>query len=307
MKIWLTGASGSLGKELLVGLHKSFPDIEILCPGRYELDLENTTQVKNYVEKHRPTHVFHLAAKVYGIQGHLNDPIGSLVSNTFIDSNVFGALFMFPPEWIYYSSSVAAYGYPYKSLPLSEADWLNGSPHPSEYGYAMAKRHAVSYLEILANNYDTKYVYGLTTNLFGYGDRFHDGRGHVVVSLLKKAVIARKDHTPLVVWGSGEASRDFLSTTDASQLLIELLNSDSGIVNIASGQEIEIKEIALDIARVFQIENGIQFTSTNEGIARRVCSTDKLLDSVKVKPRIDSKAALLKQINDFYLQNFPQK
>lgn len=302
MKFWITGASGSLGQELRRSLVRIFPEIEVLSPTRQQLNLENHVQVKNFVKVHKPTHVFHLAAKVYGLQGHTEDPTGSLLTNTLIDNNVFAALFECPPEWIYYSSSVAAYGFPYKNLPLSETDWLSSSPHWSEFGYAMGKRHALSYLEILAKSFGTKYVYGLTTNLFGTGDRFHDGQGHVIVSLLRKALVARNKNVPLTVWGTGQASRDFLSTSDASRLLIDLVDSDAGIVNIASGQEILIKDIALDIANVFQIDSGIQFSNTNEGITRRFCSVTKLEGSLKGRHKVDSWVVLKKQIRDYYFQ-----
>lgn len=299
MKIWVTGAAGSLGQELVKTLEVSHPGAILLAPSRTELDLSDKAAVREFVSLNHPTHVFHLAAKVFGIAGHKEQPSSSLIENTLIDYSVFSALIEFPPEWVYYSSTVAAYGYPYKNLPLSEDDWLSENPHESEMGYAFSKRHGLSYLELLHSTSGTKFVYGLTTNLFGSGDRFLEGRGHVVISLLKKAAKSVGTDTPLEVWGDGTASRDFLSTKTASRLMIDLIDMHAGVVNVASGQEIYIKEIAIDIANEFGLIKGVEFIGINQGITRRVCSIEKLASLVDSTKEINSKDELLQEIKAY--------
>ncbi len=299
MRIWITGATGSLGQELVKQLEVTHAHAILLAPSRRELDLSDTEAVRRFVSLHKPTHVYHLAAKVFGIAGHKEQPASSLIENTLIDHSVFSALFDFPPEWIYYSSTVAAYGYPYKNMPLQESDWLSGNPHESELGYAFSKRHGLSYLEVLHSNSMTKFAYGLTTNLFGSGDRFLEGRGHVVISLLEKASKIINTNEQLEVWGDGTASRDFLSTKTASSLLVELIDKHVGIINIASGQEIYIREIANDIANVFELRNGVKFTEINQGITRRVCSIEKLAKFVTFAKITNSKNELLEEINAY--------
>lgn len=299
MRIWVTGATGSLGQELVKTVRETYPDAILLAPSRAKLDLSDSKAVREYVFFHQPTHIFHLAAKVLGIAGHKEQPASSLIENTLIDYSVFSALIEFPPEWVYYSSTVAAYGYPYKSLPLNEDDWLSGNPHESEMGYAFSKRHGLSYLEMLQSIRGTKFAYGLTTNLFGSGDRFLEGRGHVVISLLEKAAKNVDTDTPLEVWGDGTASRDFLSTKTASSLILELIDKDAGIVNVASGQEIYIKEIAIEVAKEFGLTNGIEFIGINQGITRRVCSIQKLASFVDSANKIDSKTELLQEVKAY--------
>jgi GDP-L-fucose synthase len=299
VKIWVTGATGSLGQELVKTLGVSHPNAILLAPSRAELDLSDKEAVREYVSMNHPTHVYHLAAKVFGIAGHKEQPSSSLIENTLIDYSVFSALVEFPPRWVYYSSTVAAYGYPYKNLPLSEDDWLSANPHESEMGYAFSKRHGLSYLEILHSTNGTKFVYGLTTNLFGSGDRFLEGRGHVVISLLEKAAKNVDTHTPLEVWGDGTASRDFLSTKTASRLMIDLIDKHAGIVNVASGQEIYIKEIAKEIAKEFGLIAGVEFIGINQGITRRVCSIEKMASLVYPSIEINSKDELLQEIKAY--------
>ena len=302
----MTGASGSLGQELVKKLAKKLPESILLAPSRLELDLSDREAVRKYVSINRPTHVFHLAAKVFGIAGHIEQPAASLVENTIIDHSVFSALLEFPPTWVYHSSTVASYGYPFVSLPLNEDDWLVGNPHESEMGYAFSKRHSLSYLEMLRSINGTKFVYGLSTNLFGRGDRFLEGRGHVVVSLLEKAARIYSSDAPLEVWGEGTASRDFLSTETASQILVDLIDSHVGIVNIASGQEILIKDIANEIAKVFGLQGGIKFVGINQGITGRVCSTEKLEKFSSPLIKINSKKELWSEIRN-YKENMSSK
>ena len=82
MKFWITGSGGSLGSELILELKQKFPDVEILAPNRSELDLAKYDQVINFVETHKPTHVFHLAALVFGIAGHMQNPAASYFENS---------------------------------------------------------------------------------------------------------------------------------------------------------------------------------------------------------------------------------
>lgn len=297
MKIWITGGSGSLGRALISALTSQFPVAEILSPSRNELDLSRPESVLSFVESAKPTHVYHLAAKVFGIGGHTANPSSSLLENTLIDYAVFDALLSFPPDWVYYSSTVAAYGYPYSRIPLREEDWLLGAPHLSEYGYAMAKRHALSYLRILERTYNTKFVYGLTTNLFGTADRFLEGKGHVVISLLERARLSTERGTGLDVWGTGSATRDFLSVTDAAEILVELIGVNAGVLNIASGVEISIRTLAELIVDSFNIHQGLTFTGDREGITSRVCDISKLRQYSSSVQKVDSLSALKRNID----------
>ena len=299
MKVWVTGGSGSLGRSVLRALNETFPQIEVLSPSHSVLALDDQKAVDSFVAFHKPTHVIHLAAQVFGIAGHMAHPADSLLMNTKIDHTIFSALLSSPPEWVYYASTVAAYGFPYISMPLDEKNWLTGLPHDSEYGYAMAKRHAFSYLELLRRQHSTNFVYGLTTNLFGTGDRFLEGRGHVVISLLEKARRAKSMNEFLEVWGSGDASRDFLSTDDAAILILEMLGKHVGVVNVASGQEIRIAEIAEEIVKQFNLSKGYRFVGVNEGITKRVCSVDTLKLEAPSVAKIKSFEKLQVEIRNF--------
>ena len=300
MRIWVTGGAGSLGTSLTEKLSHKFPEATILAPSRIELDLEDSRAVMNFVEKNKPTHVFHLAAKVFGIGGHSANPSESLLKNTLIDFNVFSSLIQNAPQWIYYAGSVATYDYPYLRLPLSEDDWSRGQfPHDSEFGYAMAKKHALSYLELIKRIHGTKFSYGLTTNLFGLRDKHLNQSGHVIISLLERGIVAHHKSLPLEVWGTGNASRDFLSVQDASLILCDLVDQDTGVVNIASGSEIYINDIAKWIVEIMGLKEGLIYSNSMQGISNRWCDTSKLKFFSDHASRIDSKRSLRSMIVEF--------
>ncbi len=276
MRIWVTGGQGLLGIDLIKLLRQESKDSQIFAPTRSELDLSSAAETLNFVRSTRPTHVYHLAATVMGLGGHSRYPEKARTDNILIDANVFQALKLYPAKWIYYASSVAAYGYPYNSLPLKEDDWLNGDPHESELGYALAKRSAKSQLDELQFETEVSFVYGLCTNLFGENDRFQNGNGHVIVSLLNKAHISKRDGTIFRPWGTQDISRDFIHSSDAAKYLVSLLGIDAGVINIASGREVSLGIIVDTIVKEINLENRFEFTGEHQGILNRVCNVTKL-------------------------------
>jgi GDP-L-fucose synthase len=276
MRVWITGGQGLLGSEIDREVRLLFPLSTVLSPSRTELDLSEFKSVNNFVQTFQPTHVFHTAATVMGISGHSTQPTKAEYDNLRIDLNVFEALNRHPPKWIFYASTVAAYGYPFRRVPLIEEDFLIGDPHKSERGYALAKRRALDLLSSLEINHNSAYSYGILTNLYGEKDRDKFGQGHVIAGLISRAVKAKKQNSSLLVWGSGQASRDFISASKASQLAVSLIDKNTHEVNIASGIETTIKSIALKISEYFDLKTGVQFTLENEGIIRRFSDVQKL-------------------------------
>ncbi|MEL6845052.1 MAG: NAD-dependent epimerase/dehydratase family protein, partial [Bacteroidota bacterium] len=180
---------------------------------------------------------------------------------------------------------VASYPFPYSSMPLEEKDFFAGLPHGGEFGYAMAKRHAHAFLDILSKEKDITFTYGILTNLYGPGDRFDIENGHVVPSLVAKANQAANDGTVLNVWGNGEATRDFLFIEDAARAIEHCIKHQehpslaNGLVNISSAQEVSIRTLAECIAQ-HSGDVPIEFDKSGAvGVPRRVIDNTKLLAS----------------------------
>jgi GDP-L-fucose synthase len=298
MRILITGANGSLGRATVLEVQRRFPNAVCRGPERTVLDLLDSERTRDFVKEFNPTHVVHLAAKVFGIQGHRNFPLESLLTNTKIDLNLFSALASYPPKWIYYASTVATYGFPYESMPLQEQDFMKSDPHSSEYGYAQSKRHALTYLNMLKEHRGTEFVYGLMTNLYGQDDRYLDGNGHVLISLATKASIAREVGEPLSIWGDGTATRDFLSTQSASKIICDLFDQNAGILNIGSGMEVAISSLAVLVQEVFELTHGFTFTGENQGIPRRYLDIEKLRTFSRTAQTLDP----MGEISTFFAQ-----
>ncbi|MFT4464124.1 MAG: NAD-dependent epimerase/dehydratase family protein [Sodalis sp. (in: enterobacteria)] len=184
----------------------------------------------DFFSYNRPHYVFHLASLVFGLLGNMENQLNAIATNTLINQQLFLACQRYPVRKIFFASTVAGYGYPYQSLPLTEPYFFSGAPHAGEYGYGMAKRHALGYLEILRREYDIDYCYGIFTNLFDPYDRFDIHCGHVIPSLIEKAAasVQRQDRC-LHVWGRPETSRDFMFSEEAGAAALHAFLHGSGM------------------------------------------------------------------------------
>lgn len=250
-KILITGSSGVLGTALKEQLLDQGYE-NILLPKSSELDLTDLNMTKAYLSQNKPIYIYHLASLVYGLKGNLNNQFDSISTNSTINHNLFLAINNSSVSKVFFAGTVASYPFPYKSLPLKEGDFLDGEPHKGEYGYASAKRFALSYLKILKEFQNVDYCYGIFTNLYGKNDKFDVENGHVIPSLVEKAFNAIDDGTKKVdVWGNVNTSRDFMYSEDAAKAAIVAMNNFSGIVNISSGKETTINEVIFAINECF--------------------------------------------------------
>ena len=250
MKLLITGSNGLLGSAITSQSQGLF---EVFSPTRSVLDLEDSLAVQNYVSQLQPDHCIHAAAHVYGLGGHKLHPNKALFLNSKIDLNLISALSESRIEHFVYVGTVASYGYPYTSQPLSESNFLSGIPHAGEYGYAMAKRFGFDLSNSLKLN-GTTVTYAIMTNLFGPKDNFNEKTGHVIPSLIARAFSSKIENMPLQAWGDPSDSRDFLFSEIAATRLIQALSYRyDGLLNIGSGKERKI----IDVAKLIGSEVGV--------------------------------------------------
>ncbi len=301
-KILITGGNGVLG----YGLKRALAQrgyTSVLSPSKEELNALDQQSVDSFFDSYKPEYVFHLASLVYGLQGNLDNQFLSLCSNTLINQNVLVACKKNSVKKIFFAGTVASYEYPYRTLPLEESYCTSGEPHFGEYGYAMAKRHALSYLKVLKEYHGIDYCYALFTNLFGPNDKFDIKNGHVIPSLIEKAIstVGAGDNT-LKVWGRPETTRDFLYSYDAGHAAVQAFENYSGIINIASGVESSIKNVVDAINSYYDNKLVIEWDpAAPVGVPRRSIDIKKLLSiGYNPSPKLNENIA---ETIDWYLDN----
>lgn len=277
--ILITGGGGGLGfalKTILADLGYC----NVVSPSRQEMDLLSREGVEYYFSKYKPKVVLHLASLVYGLLGNLENQFKSLYQNTEINSNLMYVIEKSNVKYIFFAGSVASYPYPYTSIPLNENAFFNGLPHSGEFGYAMAKRHAYSYLNILKEYKGIEFTYGIFTNLYGDNDKFNIHLGHVIPSLIAKAKQSKLSQSPLDIWGDGSAVRDFMHFNDASKAIVHSMeNGIQDLLNISSGVGVSIRDVSVIIAEAYELKDLRYLSDKPAGIPMRIVDNLKLITS----------------------------
>lgn len=248
-RIIVTGGHGLVGSAVVELLNRQGYE-NVMPVGRQECDLSDLASTRRFFESYRPDYVFHAAARVYGILGNMKNQALSYLDNSLINMAVVDASYLAGVKKITVMGTGAIYPFPPVSLPLKEDDIFNGRPHPSESGYAHAKRGMLAMLEAYADSYGMKWAYIASCNLFGPRDKFEIVTGHVVPSLIKKFADAKRGGGEVVVWGDGSAQRDFLYVKDAARVGLEVMEKLEGPVNMGSGSVWSIGEIVTALSEI---------------------------------------------------------
>lgn len=232
-----------------------------MAVGGSDVDFRDPVATYKLFDEVRPTLVFHLAARVYGIMGNLTNKAQAYLENIRINTNVIDAAHLAGASKIVAMGSAAIYSDSVQ-LPMRETDIWTGEPHSSESAYAHAKRAMYAQLMAYYEQYGLDYAYCVSTNLYGPHDRFSESWGHVIPSLISKFHRAATTGTDVTVWGTGMASRDFLYGSDAAAALQLVAEKHTGPINIASGTTHTVAEVASILKSVSNLESDIIWDTT---------------------------------------------
>lgn len=260
-KVLVTGAKGLVGSAI-IGLQSEYPELKFISVDRKSADLTNELEVEALFESEKPDYVIHTAARVGGIGRNLNSPVLQFKNNILMNTHVINQAHQHGVEKLIAFSSVCVF--PADAKVLREDNMHDGAPFPAHWSYAMAKRMVDVQIDSYKKQYNSNYCSVIPANIFGENDNFNLEDGHVVPSLIHKCFRAKKEQTPLVVWGDGSPKREFLYARDVARACIELLIMEKQMPQrliVSGGQEIAIKELVEKICKAFNYNN-IEFDKT---------------------------------------------
>lgn len=312
MKIFIAGHNGMVGRSIHKELSKS-PNNEIITKPRSELDLRNQAEVKSFLNYYKFDHVYIAAAKVGGIYSNNTYPADFIYENLSIQNNLIHFSHTSNVKRLLFLGSSCIY--PRDSLqPIKEEYLLSGKLELTNEPYAVAKISGMKLCESYNRQYNTDFRSIMPTNLYGIGDNFHPQNSHVVPGLINKfheARIQKKDYVS--VWGSGNAKREFLYVDDLASAAVFIMNlnkdiysnavsSQSSHINIGTGEEFTIKELANIIKDVINFKGDIQFdTSMPDGTPRKLLDSS-LISNLGWNHKISLKEGL-KKTYSWFLEN----
>lgn len=301
-RICVTGGAGFLGQHLLADLHKRGAQ-QIFIPTIETYDLVDGNAIKRMLVDSDPDVIIHLAAHVGGIGANLEYPAEFFYDNLMMGVQLMHQAYQHGVEKFVAIGTVCAYP-KFTPVPFKEDDLWIGYPEETNAPYGLAKKMLLVQSQAYRAQYGFNSIFLLPVNLYGPGDNFDPRSSHVIPALIRKCVEAREtnqDH--IVVWGDGSPTREFIYVTDAARgiaLATERYN-DSQPVNLGSGFEISIKDLAEKIVRMTGFTGDLVWdTSKPNGQPRRALDTSRAKETFGFEAEIDFEEGLQSTI-DWYL------
>lgn len=276
-RVYVAGHRGMVGSAIVRRLQSEGCDI--ITATRLELDLSRQDMVESWMSEHRPQAVFLAAAKVGGILANDRYPAEFLYENLALQSNIIHAAYRSGVEKLMFLGSSCIYP-KFAEQPIVEEALLTGSLEPTNEWYAIAKIAGIKLCQAYRRQYGSDFISAMPTNLFGPGDNFDLNSSHVVPALIRKAHEAKVQGLPsLTIWGTGSPRREFLHVDDCADACVHVFKTYSADMhlNIGSGNDLTIRELATLVARVVGFEGNIGHDLTKpDGTPRKLMSADRL-------------------------------
>jgi GDP-L-fucose synthase len=301
-RIFVAGHRGLVGGALARRLARI--DCEVLTAARGDLDLRRQAEVERWMGRHRPDAVFVAAATVGGIFANDTRPAEFLYDNMMIEANVIEAARQVGVAKLQFLGSTCTYPR-LAQQPMREDDLLTGPLEPTNQWYAIAKIAGMKLCAAYRRQWGCDFIASMPTNIYGPGDRFDLRASHVVPALMMKMHKARVERADAVeIWGTGKALREFLHVDDVADSVVFLMErySDESPINIGSGAEISIGDLARLMAEVVGFEGRLDFAVDKpDGMPRKLVDNSRMA-ALGWRPGIALREGLAGTY-DWYLRN----
>ena len=280
-KIFVAGHRGLVGSAIVRKL-KVEGYHNLLLASRQQLDLCNQAAVEDFFATQQPDYVFLAAAKVGGIQANNTYRAEFLYDNLMMEANVIHSAYRHKVTKLLFLGSSCIYP-KLCPQPMKEEYLLTGALEPTNEPYALAKIAGLKLCENYNRQYDVNFISAMPTNLYGINDNFDLANSHVLPALMRKFHEAKMTHAQSVtVWGTGKPLREFLYVDDLAEALLYLMRqyNETEFVNVGTGDEVSIKELALIMKDVVGFEGDLNFdTSKPDGTPRKLLDVSRLNDA----------------------------
>lgn len=292
-KIYVAGNGGMVGSAIERALLRNGYGC-VIGRSHKELDLTSQAQTLDFFMKERPNVAVIAAAKVGGIYANATFPAEFIEINLSIALNTITAAYKAGVERLLYLGSTCIYPR-MASQPIPESALLTGPLEKTNEAYAVAKIAGLKMCEFFRKQYGVCYHSAMPTNLYGEGDNYHEKNSHVLPALIRRFHEAKEKNLDKVeLWGTGSPLREFLHVDDLADACLMLLNLDNppDLVNLGSGEEVSIAELAKIVAETVGYKGEIVHDlSKPDGTPRKLCDTS-LLRSFGWKPKYDIRSGV---------------
>jgi GDP-L-fucose synthase len=277
-KIYVAGHTGLVGSAVVRQLNKSGYS-NLLLKTHTELDLMDQVAVQALFSTEQPEYVIDSAARVGGIKANMTYPAEFLFENLQIQNNlIWSAKNALVKKFLFLGSSCI---YPRDCpQPMKESYFMEGKPEPTNEAYAYAKIAGMKFCEYIYDEFHMDFTSCMPTNIYGENDNFDLETSHVIPALIHRVHEAKVNHMhKVVIWGSGNSRREFLHVADLADAVVWLLENydQKQFLNIGTGQDISIKELAELIKKIVGYEGKLVFDDTKpDGMPRKLLDVSKL-------------------------------
>ena len=305
-KVVVTGGAGFLGRVIVARL-RELGDLEVVVPRSADYDLVKGADVTRLLADAQPELVIHLAAVVGGIGHNQNNPGRFFYENLMMGTQLIEQSREMGVRKFVAIGTVCAYP-KFTPVPFKEDDIWNGYPEETNAPYGLAKKMMLVQAQSYRAQYGFNAIYLLPANLYGPGDNFDLDTSHVIPALIRKCVEARRAKNSFVdAWGTGRVSREFLFVDDCAEAIVRAarLYDESEPVNLGTGNEIQIGELATLIAKLSNFDGEIRWQSDKpDGQPRRKLDVSRAIEKFGFRAQTSLEDGLRRTI-EWYESNYP--
>ena len=312
-RIYVAGHGGMVGSAIARAL-RARGESNLILRRRQELDLTDQRAVHAFFAREKPEQVYLAAAKVGGIHANNAYPAEFIYENLMVQANVIHAAWAHGVRRLLFLGSSCIYP-KLAPQPMTEEALLTGPLEPTNEPYAVAKIAGIKLCESYNRQYGTDFRSVMPTNLYGPGDNYHPENSHVVPAMLRRFHEARLAGAPSVtVWGTGRPRREFLYVDDMAAACVHVMNLEPAVwaahtrpmqamLNVGSGSDVSIAELARTVARVVGYEGRIEFDpSRPDGAPRKLMDSGRL-QALGWRPEVGLEQGLALAYADFCVQH----